>query len=164
MDARLSYRTPDADTLASYARAHQVDLEAPIQAAAEVVIDAPIAQVWQLLTDVTGWADSLERGLSKVELPQGIRVGAPFRRTNKGFTMTARFEVVETERELAWTGVALGVRAVHRFQMESIGGGRTRLWSAESLGGRPLAILYSSAKLQSQMESSLASFRAACER
>ena len=147
-----------------YARNHRVDQNAPIQAAAEVVIKAPLAQVWQVLSDVENWGNSLEPGVTKIKLPDGVRVGAPLTRTNKGFTMTSRFEVVDPEREIAWTGVALSVRAVHRFELEAIDQATTRVRSQESMGGRPFAILYSSAKLQEQMDASLASLKEACER
>lgn len=78
--------------------------------------------------------------------------------------MTSRFEVVEPEREIAWTGVALGVCAVHRFELEALDEGTTCVRSEESMGGRPLAILYSSAKLRTQLRDSLASLKTACER
>lgn len=164
MDARLRYRSPDTTTLAGYALQHQVDPAAPIQAAAEIVVNAPVDHVWRLLIDVENWADSLEPGLSKVDVSQGVRVGARFTRTNRGFTMTARFEVVSPEREIAWTGTALGVHAIHRFELEPLPDGRTLVRTEESMGGRPLAVLYSSAKLQGLMDASLASFKAACER
>lgn len=164
MTSRLTYATPSADVLAGFARDHHVDRRAPIQASGEVIINAPPAQVWAVLADVRGWGASLEPGVTNVKLPQGVAVGAPFTRTNKGFTMTARFEVVVPERELAWTGSAVGVRVVHRFLLEPLDCGRTRVHCGESMGGRPLAILYSSAKLQEQMDASLTSLAEACTR
>lgn len=164
MTARSTYRSPDTTTLARYARQHQVDPDAPIQATAEIIVNAPVDHVWRLLIDVENWAASLEPGVSKVDVSQGVQVGARFTRTNSGFKMAARFEVVAPERELAWTGTALGVHAIHRFELTTLNDGGTRVRCEESMGGRPMAVLYSSAKLQSAMDASLASFKAACER
>ncbi len=163
MTSRLTYRSPDPEVLAGYAREHRVDAAEPIQAKASITVDASVETVWTVLTDVANWADSLEPGVSNIDLSHGVTVGAPFHRSASGFRMHARFEVVEPQRELAWTGVALGVRVVHRFELESQGP-RTLVRCEESMGGAPLAILYSSAKLQSATEASLQSFKQACER
>ncbi len=52
---------------------------------------------------------------------------------------------------------------MHRFALAPQGGG-TLVTCQESMGGRPAAILYGSAKLQAAMDASLALFKAACER
>lgn len=164
MDARLTYRTPDAETLAQYARAHHVDTAAPIQASAQITIRAPIEHVWALLTDVANWAETLEPAVSKIELPTGVQTGANFKRTLNGLPIAARFEVVDPPHEIAWTGSTLGIRVVHRFVLTEQPDGSTVVSAEESMGGRPLAITYSSTKLQAAMDDSLTHLKQAAER
>jgi hypothetical protein len=86
------------------------------------------------------------------------------RRTNKGAHMKARFAVIDEERELAWTGVAVGgAKAVQRHCLESQPDGTTKVTVEESMAGPILALAFSNAKLTALLQTSLGTLKAAGE-
>jgi hypothetical protein len=75
----------------------------------------------------------------------------------------SRFAVVDAERELTWTGVSSGAKAVHRNLVESTADGATRVISEESMAGPLLTLFYSSTKLEAGVERWLAALKRAAE-
>jgi hypothetical protein len=94
-----------------------------------------------------------------------VVVDAPFTRVNKGSLMNARFAVVDKERELAWTGTAIGgAKAVHRYFLDPVSDDVTRVTVEESMAGPVLALaFFTTAKMAALMETCLATLKAACE-
>jgi hypothetical protein len=78
--------------------------------------------------------------------------------------MKSRFAVVDPGREITWTDVSSGAKAVHRHLLEATGDGATRVRSEESMAGPLLVLVYGSAKLQAGMESWLNGLKATAER
>ena len=78
--------------------------------------------------------------------------------------MKSRFAVVEPGREITWTGVSSGFKAVHRHLLDTTSDSTTRVRSEESMAGPLLVLLYSSAKLQAGLEQWLTGLKDAAER
>ena len=89
---------------------------------------------------------------SDVRLDGGVVEGARFTWRNGRTRLASRFAVVDANRELTWTGAALGAKVVHRHVMTPTDNGMTRLYSEESMAGPFLVLLFSSAKLRAALE------------
>jgi hypothetical protein len=70
---------------------------------------------------------------------------------------------VEPGREITWTGVAAGAKAVHRNVLMSEGNGATTVTSEESMAGPLLRLFMSSTKLHAGMEEWLDALKRAAE-
>jgi len=146
-----------------YAKAHRIDDRAPLQGRRQIVIDAPLDRVWRTLTDVPAWDTNLEPGVKDIRLENGVTVDAEFARSNKGARMTARFAVVNSDGELAWTGQAFGAKVVHRFELTPGPDSTTEVVVEESMAGPLLALLFNTRKLTNLLEGSLHTLKSAAE-
>ena len=134
-----------------YAKQGRIDDRAPVVAAAEADVDAPPAEVWRLLSDVAAWP-SWNTDIKSVTLDPAVAVDAAFHWKNGGSSIRSRFAVVAPERELTWTGVSVGIRAVHRNTLEQLPGGSVRLRSEESMAAPLVGVLYPSRALQRSLQ------------
>jgi uncharacterized protein YndB with AHSA1/START domain len=160
---RLFYRGPSTEVLFNdYARQGRIDDTAPITASYEVIIAAPVDRVWDVLSRPEGWG-GVDRGIRDVRLDGSVVEGARFSWRNGRTRLTSRFAVVDVNRELTWTGAALGAKVVHRHVMAPTDDGMTRLYSEESMAGRFLVLLFSSAKLHAALEQWLTAIRTAAQ-
>jgi hypothetical protein len=149
---RLFYRGPAIDVLfEQYARRRRIDGLAPISASCELVIDAPVERVWDVLSRPLGWPD-IEPGIRNVRLHADVVEGTRFTWRNGRTRLTSRFAVVEPGRELTWTGSALGTKVVHRHLLAPTSDGTTHLRSEESMAGPLLVLFFSEAKLHAALE------------
>lgn len=164
MSSRLLYRGPTLAVLhEEYAKHGRTDDRAPIAATVSVYVEAPPRRVWETLSAVADWP-AVDPAISRVHLLAGVAVDAPFTWANGSARIRSRFAVVEPDRELTWTGVSFGARAVHRHVLHTAPGGGTRLESAESMAGPLLTLMYSSAQLDRGLTGWLAAVKAAVER
>jgi uncharacterized protein YndB with AHSA1/START domain len=160
---RLFYGGPTIEVLhEEYAKKGHIDAEAPVKASHEVLIEAPVERVWGLLRDVSGWG-TWYPDVHDVRLDSGVKEDARFTWRNGKARIKSRFAVVDTEREITWTGVSSGAKAVHRHVLESTGDGATRVFSEESMAGLLLVLFFDSAKLGADMEEWLAALKIAAE-
>jgi uncharacterized protein YndB with AHSA1/START domain len=149
---RLFYAGPSADVLyEDYARRGRIDDLAPIAARGEVLIDAPVERVWELLGHPERW-ERFATEIRDVRLGDGVVEGGRFTWRNGKTKLTSRFAVVSPARELTWTGTALGSKVVHRHLLAPIKNSQTRLVTEESMAGPLLVLFYSSAKLHASLD------------
>jgi uncharacterized protein YndB with AHSA1/START domain len=161
---QLLYRGPSIEVLHQrYAKRERIDSRAPVTAAHEVEIHAPVQRVWDLLADPMAWP-SFAPEVHGVHLDGPVAVDTRFTWANGRSRMKSRFAVVEPGREITWTGVSSGFKAVHRHLLEATGDGATRVRSEESMAGPLLVLFYGSAKLQAGIEAWLAGLKRAAER
>jgi uncharacterized protein YndB with AHSA1/START domain len=160
---QLLYRGPSIEVLhQQYAKRERIDTRAPVSAAGEVEIDAPVQRVWDLLANPLAWP-RFAAEVHDVHLEAPVATDARFTWANGRSRMKSRFAVVDPGREITWTGVSSGFKAVHRHLLEATGPGSTRVRSEESMAGPLLVLLYSSAKLQTGIEAWLDRLKAAAE-
>jgi uncharacterized protein YndB with AHSA1/START domain len=161
---QLLYRGPSIEVLhEQYAKRERIDTRAPVSAAYEVEIDAPVQRVWGLLGDPLAWPRFAPE-VHDVHLDAPVAADTRFTWANGRSRMKSRFAVVEPGREITWTGVSSGFKAVHRHLLEATGPGSTRVRSEESMAGPLLPLVYGSAKLQAGLETWLDGLKAAAER
>lgn len=160
---RLFYGGPPMEVLhGEYAKKGHIDVEAPVKASCEVLIEAPAERVWELLCDVPGWGD-WNPDVHDVRLGSEVEANAHFTWRNGKAHIRSRFAVVDPGREITWTGVSSGAKAVHRHVLESAGPGATRVFSEESVAGPLLVLFFNGAKLRAGMEGWLDALKRAAE-
>ncbi len=160
---KLFYRGPSVRVLhEQYAMQGRIDERAPVTSASELRIEAPAARVWQLLADPAGWPDVLP-GRRVLRLDGGVTEGAEFSWAMGRNRISSRFAVVDPERELSWTGVAMGVKAIDRQVLTPTPDGATILRLEESMAAPLLGLLFSADRLRAQHEQWLHAVKRAAE-
>ena len=163
MTKRLFYSGPSFDRLhEEYAKKGRIDEEAPVKTAGEITINAPVEQVWALLIDLPNWP-TIDPSFKNVRVESSITVDARFHFTLLNFPISAKFAVVEPNRELSWTGASLWFKAIDRHVMEPTQEGGTRLYIAESFAGLLAPLFTSSEQLKKQHQNWLTAFKQAAE-
>jgi Polyketide cyclase / dehydrase and lipid transport len=159
---KLLYSGPDLGTLhAEYATRGRIDPQAPVRVRREIMIAAPVATAWALLSDPLGW-HRIDPAIGDVQLDGGVRPGTPFTWRDGRAKIKSRFAVVQPEQGITWTGASFGARVVHRHLLNPRGDS-TQLVTEESMAGPLLPLLYGSGKLDAKLEKWLAAIKAAAE-
>jgi uncharacterized protein YndB with AHSA1/START domain len=127
--------------LSSTERNIEVDInrDAPVHAAAEIEISAPIDLVWSIQADLKNWPQ-WNSEVKSVSVRGPIQSGTVFEWKAGGMNIISELEEVDPPRHLGWTGRALGLRAVHIWYfMEDENG--TRVRTEESFEGAAARLL-----------------------
>ncbi|MFG3255723.1 SRPBCC family protein [Streptomyces sp. NPDC048172] len=161
--SRALYRGPSHETLHErYAKRGVIDTSAPVRAVSGIHVAAPPEAVWARLSALPRWPEWVP-GVAYVRLgPSGVAPDAAFRWKLNGTRIRSTLAVVDPGRELCWTGLLAGTRAVHRFRLQESGGG-TEVESEESIGGPFVALYFGSEKLQRVLESWLTALKTTTE-
>ncbi|MDX3234417.1 SRPBCC family protein [Streptomyces sp. ME03-5709C] len=145
-----------------YAKKGRLDERAPVRSASTITVDAPAAVAWRLVSDLSAW--HTWRSDARVTEFGALEPDARFRWKLRGAAITSTFAVVAPERELSWTGVAMGcVRAIDRIRMAPTDGDRTVVTMEESLSGPLLTLFYDGTRLRKGHEAMLHMLKAAAE-
>lgn len=161
---QLFYSGPSIDVLhEEYAKKGRIDVRAPVRAAREIRIEAPVGRVWELLVNVPAWG-TWDRAVHDVHLDSTVAADARFTWVNGRARIRSRFAVVDPGRELTWTGISTGAKAVDRHVLEATDDAATRVRSEESMAGPLLVLFYNSAKLRTGMEQWLTALKTAAEK
>jgi hypothetical protein len=162
MPGKLFYSGPPLAVLhEEYAKKGIVDEAAPVKSSSTTVIDAPVHQVWEVLSDLANWP-AWHSPITILELG-AVRPDASFRWKIGGAPIRSTFAVVTPDRELSWTGRFLAFKAVDRHLLRPTGPGRTEVTMAESMAGPLLPLLYNTAKLRAGHERWLADLKQKAE-
>lgn len=142
----------------------EIDRDAPVRAAAEIEIAAPIDVVWRVETDIERWPE-WNPAVENVRLLGPLTPGTVFEWKAGGLKITSELREVDAPRRLGWTGRALGLRAVHTWRFAASEGG-THVRTEESFDGILARLLrrWLGRTLRSSLEAGLAALRAECER
>lgn len=114
--------------------------EAPVSAAVEAEIAAPVETTWDVLTDVERWP-AWNPDVKSVDLEGEVTTGSVFRWKAGPGTITSTVDRLERPNVIAWTGTTLGVlRAHHVWHLEERNG-KTHVRTSESFLGLLARIL-----------------------
>ncbi|MCX5206179.1 SRPBCC family protein [Streptomyces sp. NBC_00237] len=163
---RLLYRGPSMEVLhEEYAKKGRLDERAPLSGAYEIRIEAPLERVWTLLSEPANWPsiDPAIHGVTVESSSGGAEVDARFTWVNGRNRIRSRFAVIDPGKELVWTGLAAGAKAVHRHVLEATDDGATLVRTEESMGGPLLVLFFSDAKLHRVLEKWLKGLKKAAE-
>jgi hypothetical protein len=141
-----------------------IDRGAPAIAEGEIQIAAPPDTVWAVMTDLSAWP-SWNPDVKSMAFEGPLEPGSMFRWKAGSASLVSTLKSVDAPREIAWTGVTMGIHAVHVFHFESSDGG-TRAHSAESFRGLIPSVLkgYSRKVLQRGIDGILRSLKVEAER
>lgn len=148
----------------AYRGAVDVDRSAPAVAEGSTQIAAPPDVVWDVISDLAAWP-TWNRDVRSITLSGPLEPGSEFRWKSGASSLVSRLEVVDPPREIAWTGVTMGIHAVHVFRFEPKDGG-TMARSEESWRGVLPSLLkgYSRKTIQRAIDGVLASLKVESER
>lgn len=141
-----------------------IDRDAPATAEGERQIAASPDTVWAVIADLPAWP-TWNPDVKSMTFEGPLQPGSVFRWKSGAASLVSTLESVEAPREIGWTGVSMGIHAVHVFHFEASEGG-TRARSAESFRGFIPSVLkrYSRKILRRGIESILSSLKTEAER
>jgi len=90
---------------------------AAVESQAQVLIQAPVDRIWELLIRVDEWP-RWNKAVQSSELQGPFATGSTFVWRSEGFTVTSMLRDIEVPKRLTWTGKAFGTNAVHRWELE----------------------------------------------
>lgn len=132
-----------------------IDKSSPAFARREVLIHAPVEKVWQIQTDIANWSQ-WQPDIAYARLDSDLKAGATFRWKAQGLNIASRLHTVEPPHRIGWTGVALGMSAIHNWTFEAQGD-VTRVTTEESLSGwlTRLMVFFDPQFLEKSLEATL---------
>jgi len=125
----------------------QIDEHATVKASSEILIAAPTDKVWSLLVGIDEWPN-WQPNITAAKIAGPLRRGTEFKWTIGGTKIDSRLALVKPDEELAWTGTAHHVTAIHLWQFRATPNGGTTVTTKESMNGFMLTLFYSSKALQ----------------
>jgi uncharacterized protein YndB with AHSA1/START domain len=93
-----------------------VNPEAPAIATVDVLINAPIETVWEVLSDFQNWP-IWNKSVLKMQVDGPVEAGTSFEWIGDGWKIASRLEEVDPPKRIAWSGSTLGIRAVHVWDL-----------------------------------------------
>jgi hypothetical protein len=113
-----------------------VDRNAPVVVSQEILIDAPVAVLWALHTNVSAWT-TWRSDIDTAELTGAFALGATFHWSTGGLEIASTIRQVRPQRRTVWGGPAAGIDGVHVWEFTP-DGERTRVATVESWAGQPV--------------------------
>jgi uncharacterized protein YndB with AHSA1/START domain len=110
-----------------------INPNAPLVDQHSIVIQAPRAVVWHILTNVERWPE-WHPAITQAQLDGPLAPDSSFRWTSGGMAILSTIHDLEPEQRISWSGKALGTAAEHVWTLEDTPDG-TRVSTAESMGG-----------------------------
>jgi hypothetical protein len=117
----------------------EIDNGAPVIYRAAIHIGAPAAKIWSILCNIDAWP-KWNSQVRSATLQGPLQPGTVFVWQAGPGTIRSTLQSVVPEREIAWTGSTLGIRAVHVWRLET-SGEETVVTTEESWSGI-LALLF----------------------
>ncbi len=141
----------------------EIDTQAPLFARKTIVIEAPVDIVWNVQTNIEKWPQ-WQPDVTAAALDEALTAGATFRWKAKGLKIVSTLHTVEPQRQIGWTGDALGMFAIHNWTFEAQNLG-TRVSTEESLSGWLVRLLkiFDPQFLDKSLEASLQTLKAQAE-
>ena len=134
------------DRLGKLAANGQIQEDAAVKAASEIIIRASPEKVWSLLTDIDNWP-KWQSAISAAKISGPLESGTTFVWTTGGTKIKSRIALAHPARQLAWTGTAYRARAIHVWNLQPLPDGGTLVKTTESMDGFMLKVFYSSKDL-----------------
>jgi hypothetical protein len=111
----------------------EINRSAPASAAGETLIDADPQTVFSVIAAIDEWP-AWNEDVKSAKLEGPLQPGTVFRWKSGPSSLVSTLQVVDPPNEIAWTGKAMTIRAVHVFRFEPKDGG-TLARSEESWDG-----------------------------
>ncbi|CAM5649828.1 Putative multidrug resistance protein MdtD [Streptomyces avidinii] len=113
-----------------------IDETAPVIVRLSATIDAPLATVWALHTDVAAWP-TWNPDVTRAELDGPLLPGNSFSWQTHGLDITSTVSELVPGERIAWGGPAEGITGIHVWSFEQ-SGGHVTVRTEESWSGAPV--------------------------
>ena len=113
-----------------------VDQQAPVLAHHEIVIDAPLDDVWSLHTDVNAWT-SWQTDISEAHIEGVMEPGNSFDWTSYNFPVRSTVYDTANHERVLWGGTAGGITGIHEWLFVETPEG-VQVSTTESFSGDPV--------------------------
>lgn len=110
-----------------------INHNAPVKSHSEIIIDAPIEKVWQILTNITDWP-TWQKEVTESNLKEELAEGVEFKWKASGLLFTSQIHTIDPELKFGWTGKTFGADAIHNWFLKD-DGDKTIVHVEESLQG-----------------------------
>jgi uncharacterized protein YndB with AHSA1/START domain len=110
-----------------------INRSAPAVAVREVVIQAPVDIVWNLIVEIDRWPD-WNPAVKSARLNGLLEAGTQFTWKSGGISIVSTLRELKPMTRIVWTGKAIGTRAIHVWSFETIPSGVV-VSTSESLEG-----------------------------
>ncbi|WP_327683721.1 SRPBCC family protein [Streptomyces sp. NBC_00467] len=143
---------------------HTIDSTAPVVVSLTTTIDAPLATVWALHTDIDNWP-VWNTDIDRAVLSGPVAVGTDFTWLTHGMTITSTVHELVHERRIVWGGTVQGIVGIHAWTFEQAGD-QVVVRTEESWSGEPVdaATDELGAALKASLESWLGFLKSRAER
>ena len=137
-----------------------IDTKAPLYARKEIFIEAPLEKVWDIQTDIERWPE-WQSDIASTTLQGELTSGTTFKWKASGLGIVSTLHTVNPKNEIGWTGVSMGMFAVHNWTFKEQDGG-TLVTTEESLSGwlASLFKMFDKNFLEKSLEASLQKLKA----
>jgi uncharacterized membrane protein len=141
----------------------EINSQAPAYYTAQIVINAPIEIVWEILSDIPNWP-MWNPDVETVAMREPLAPGATFKWKAGGSSLASQLLVVEAPTIIGWSGEAMSIRAKHVFRLVR-DGNQTIVTTEESFEGLLASLLrkYMQGVLRTTLDKNLVSLKTACE-
>jgi uncharacterized protein YndB with AHSA1/START domain len=95
----------------------EINTEAPVITRDEILINAPVEEIWEIQTDVSAWP-AWQPDVDGAESEGPLEVGSVFRWQTAGLDITSTVQEIDPPRRIVWSGPAQGISAVHVWTLE----------------------------------------------
>ncbi|MFI6445915.1 SRPBCC family protein [Kitasatospora sp. NPDC050543] len=134
----MSTDAPDAilDSTTALGPIQAVDSDAPVVVRLAVTVNAPLAEVWALHTDIAAWPE-WNPDIDRADLDRPLAPGATFTWRTHGLDITSTVYQIVPGRRIVWGGPAQGIDGVHVWTFQERDGVVT-IRTDESWSGAPV--------------------------
>lgn len=94
-----------------------IDYNAPLNAKKDILISAPVEQVWSELAKIDQWS-TWQPDVTSSKLDGTLEIGTLFYWKAKGLNIISTLQIVEPMHRIGWTGKSLGMQAIHLWTFE----------------------------------------------
>lgn len=96
----------------------EIDYNAPLHAEKDLLISAPLEQVWSEITQIDQWS-RWQPDVTSSKLDGILATGTMFYWKAKGLNITSEIRLLEPMRTIGWTGKSVGMQAIHIWTFEN---------------------------------------------
>ncbi|MFB6863818.1 SRPBCC family protein [Streptomyces virginiae] len=115
---------------------HTIDTTAPVVVRLTTQIDAPLATVWSLHTDVDDWP-AWNTGVDQARADGPMAVGTSFTWLTHGTSITSTVRELVPGKRIVWDGTVQGIAGIHVWTFERTDAGVV-VHTEESWSGEPV--------------------------
>lgn len=116
--------------------AMEIDQNAPVITRDEEPIDAPLAVVWAVFTDVSRWT-AWNKDIENAQLTGPFTVSAAIHWSTAGLDIVSTVGELIPQQRIVWSGTSQGILGIHHWQFTPTETG-TLVQTDESWSGEPV--------------------------